>query len=406
MSTLLPFLYRTRTLRQALVANALPGLVRHVHAGSRKRDNSIPFEWDPDFPQDELLEQQSTITPSEAEVFKGIFDEIAQGHMPAVKKRPSAGASTQPASTNSTPSPTPTPTGMARSIVEQARITEFREKFLRKYPKSLRNAAQVALGLYELEPVGAAGRQMLQLDEADEEKWRERARYDRIRAEERERVDALMNGCHTDLALWQVMERDVFSLPEKLGIAPSAVPPPKGKGSKRGKAKATVQATVQATADAPACQPRADETHIMDVHGPLYPHFLSAGLALFDTAFARSSPFAFQILPRVKALGLPSYVLGVSAPFYIRLARMYWSQFGDAASAIDVLREMKSAGLYTDEANDLLATIRDDVHACTWGAQGQFVMAMMEAPPYDGPLTQRLDDLERDARRALFETAA
>ncbi|KAG5922927.1 hypothetical protein E4U42_005132 [Claviceps africana] len=145
----------------------------------------------------------------------------------------------------------------------------------------------------------------------------------------------------------------------------------------------------------------------MDVHGPLYPHFIERGLALLDTGFARPSDYAFAILPRVKSLGLPSYVLGVSSPFYTRLARMHWTRFGDAAAALDLLHEMNATGLYADEgARELLAAMRDHLHGCTWGAQGPFVMGMMEAPPYDATLMQRLEEMERQAAESMEEFAA
>lgn len=388
-STLLPFLYQTRTLQTAIGLQPITKFIRSAHTArgtkSRIRDNSIPFEWDHDTPYEELAGapgQQSTITPSEAEVFKGIFDEIAQGKMPASKKRPTLpeGAHLQSETSDEPKS------GMARSIVEQARVMEFREKSLRRYPASLRNAAQVALGLFELEPSDSAASQMMELDEADQAKWEERAKYERARVEERERVDALMKACETDGELWKVMEKEVFSLPAKLGITQTKRATGRGKTAKaRGKAVAAEQAQ---TAD--------EEKRVMDVHGPLYPHFINTAMGLFDTAFTRPSDYAFQILPRVKELGLPSYVLGVSTPFYARLARMHWNRYGDANSALDVLQEMNSTGLYADEdVHELLITIRDHLHGCTWGAQGPFVMGMMEAPPYDGMLTQRLQGMER-----------
>ena len=86
---------------------------------------------------------------------------------------------------------------------------------------------------------------------------------------------------------------------------------------------------------------------------------------------------------------------------------MHWDRFGDATAALDVLHEMAAAGLYADEAvAELLARIRNHLHGCTWGAQGPFVMAVMEAPPYDGALTQRLEEMERYARESLSERDA
>ncbi|KAG5912641.1 hypothetical protein E4U42_002065, partial [Claviceps africana] len=207
----------------------------HVRRRSRSRsDNSIPFEWDHDAPFDEVdgggsgggsggvaADKPSTITPSEADIFKSIFDEIAQGRMPSAKKRPATSETTPRAASEPSSSQAAT-TGMARSIVEQARVMEFRDKFLRRYPASLRTAAQVALGLYEQEPTPGSDEQskMVELDEADKAKWEERARFERLRTEERERVDGLMGACDTDAALWRVMEAEVFSLPARLGILP------------------------------------------------------------------------------------------------------------------------------------------------------------------------------------------
>ncbi|EFY86988.1 hypothetical protein J3458_016163 [Metarhizium acridum] len=460
-STLMPFLYQTKTLKRAIRAQPVTQFLRLAHAPPRykfrRRDNSIPFEWDHDTPYEEMANapgQQSTITPSEAEIFKGIFDEIAQGKMPVAKKRAPPSEGTQIQSENSEEPKR----GMARSIVEQARVMEFREKFLGRYPQSLRNAAQVALGLYELEPSDSLASQMVELEEADQAKWAERARYERARVEERERVDGLMKACTTDGELWAVMEKEVFSLPAKLGIAqrkavkakskkvkdtkksatntdgentmePTRITDSKqtgeaaketerkAKGETAGntKPKAREESTrntkpkrtgKSAAAGKPTMQPTADEEkRVMDVHGPLYPYFINTAMGLFDSAFARPSDYAFQILPRVKELGLPSYVLGVSTPFYTRLARMHWNRFGDASSALDVLQEMNSAGLYADkDVHDLLITIRDHLHGCTWGAQGPFVMGMMEAPPYDGMLTQRLEEMERYVVQSMSTT--
>jgi hypothetical protein len=241
---------------------------------------------------------------------------------------------------------------------------------------------------------------MLELDEADQAKWEERAKYERARIEERERVDGLMKACNTDSELWKVMEREVFSLPAKLGIA-------QGKGARAGKRKTVKGRGKSAGAETTDAQRNSDEEkRVMDVHGPLYPHFINTAMGLFNTAFARPSDYAFQILPRVKELGLPSYVLGVSTPFYTNLARMHWNRFGDANSALDVLQEMNSAGLYADEGvHELLVTIRDHLHGCTWGAQGPFVMGMMEAPPYDGMLTQRLEEMEKYVVQSIGEQA-
>lgn len=384
---LLPFLYQTRTLQQAFRAPVSSVFLRLAHydhgaPGRRrpaKRDVSIPFEMGSGNNED-IIQQDSTITPNEAEIFKGIFDEIAQGRMPAARKRPleTAGTPTSPTQMQSEDT-------VARSIVEQARVTEFRDKFLRRYPTSLRIAAQKALGLFELDVEEPGSQSMMELDESSNKLWEERLKYDRARNEEKERVDALMQECKTDHELWQFLEAEVFSLPRRLGIAePEAA-------KKKGRKKAAI----------PELVPESDK-RIMDVHGPLYSHFLNRAVALFDTGFAVPSDYVFAVLPRIKQLGLPSYVLGASTPFYTRLAQIHWERYGDATSALDMLQEMNETGLYPDaDVAALLLKMRNHLHGCTWGAQGPFVMTMMEAPPYDGALVARLDEMDEHVRTSL-----
>ncbi|KAK5993087.1 hypothetical protein PT974_06515 [Cladobotryum mycophilum] len=410
-STLLPFLYQTRTLGRALGTPSVFNFTRLAHSlrkpQAQKPDNSIPFIWDSAESPGDIADgpaRVSTITPSEAQIFKGIFDEIAQGKMTPARKRSSASQAdfqdaTTPGSEVDRSSSGSKPSGMARSIVEQARVTEFREKFLRRYPQSLQNAAQIALGLYELKPGETDSRKgrFIETDEDDKRTRRERAKYDLARTKELERVESLMNSCETDEALWRVLEKEVFSLPAKLGIMQDTAKPSESKKSKAASRKET-------ESEESAAENGEDEKRIMDVHGPLYSQFISTALGLFETAFAHPSPYVFQILPRVKELGLPSYVLGVSTPFYSRLAKIYWQRFGDANSALDILQEMNSVGLYADkDVTELLGAIRDNLHNCTWGAQGQFVMAMMESPPYDSGLMQRLDGMEEAMRQSLYE---
>lgn len=401
-STMLPFLYQTRTLQRAvkgpLVALTSARLMHSTRRPKKLRDNSIPFQWDSK--EDQELEggnseQASTITPSEAQIFKKIFSEIAQGKMPPIKSRTAQqNLTNSPAISGERDS-----SGSARALAEKVRISEFREKFLGRYPRSLQNAAQVALGLYEVKPQDSESgekAQMIELDGADEATWAERTERELARSQECERVESLMKQCKTDAELWSVMEKEVFSLPEKLHIAQT-------KRAAKGKKKARQSSALVEDAEASLYQEQSaleiasqDEERVMDIHGPLYSRFLSTALDLFNSAFARPSPYIFQILPRIKELGLPSFVLGVSTPFYSKLAEIHWQRFGDANSALDMLEEMNSAGLFANkEASGLLSQLRNHLHACTWGGQGPFVMAMMESSEFGNALIQRIEFIEK-----------
>lgn len=395
-ASLMPFLFQTRTLQRVCRAPIRTSFVQGIqphrrgYASRKREDNSIPFDWGgqappetytetPDGEEEPVLTRpDTTITPTEAFVFKSIFDEIAQGKMPSRQKRRHQDRDAD-AKTGA----------RSHSIVEQARMNEFRDNVLSRFPEDLRNAAHVALGLFELK----SGSEFVEMNEETEEQHAERVKYERVREAEKVRVDKLMKACKTDVALWKVMEEEVFSLPEKLGIQAVAL---------LKKTKKNVKRAVQekAVEDKSA----KDQKRSMDVHGPLYAHFLNNGLDLFDSAFRRPSSFAFQILPRVKALGLPSYVLGVSSPFYAALARMHWDRYGDASAALDVIQEMNRTGLYANEdVQDLLFRIRTDIQVCSYDVQGPLVSAMMEAPPYDGALVQKLDDLEKFAEHTVSQ---
>lgn len=407
--SILPFLYHTRTIQHGLRPATFARVVRLAHSASANKANySIPFDWEDDPHNDDFSgkpsSQASTITPSEAEVFKGIFDEISQGKMPVSKKKTAFSMIKDQTVSPGAASVSQLDT-TARSIVEQARLTDFRDKFLSRYPSSLRNAAQVALGLFEVPANEEGASTYMELKEADAANWAERAMYDQLRSEEKARVDGLMNSCTTDAELWTLMEREVFSLPERLGIMQdTATSVPSKKKSKKGakvKGKSAVEVPIEGSATATEAKP---DRQLMDINGRLYPHFIFNGLKLLDTKFKRSSPYAFKILPRVKELGLPSYVLGVSTSFYSRLASLYWTRFGDSNAALSVLQEMLSSGLYANEESmEVVQSIRDHLHGCTWGAQGPFVMAMMESSPYDASLSQRLENMQRYIRTSIAQ---
>lgn len=371
-----------------------------TYGTSKSDDDAVPFDFSGEAPPENIFKtggndyrnkgpakMDSTITPNEAEIFKSIFDDIAQGRTPKPRHQ-----QTWERAPNLIGTVKSDPSSHARSIVEQARVNDFQSNVLSRFPQDLREAAHLALGLYERK----VSSELIEARKETEDEKFERLKYEHVRAEEKIRVDAMMRACKTDFQLWDVMEREVFSLPEKLGIMQkTGTAALKKTRKKRGTPKSKTDEIVEENnAD--------DKKRTMDVLGPLYTHYLSQALNLFDTAFTRPSPFAFQILPRVKSLGLPSYVLGVSTSFYTVLARMHWERFGDAASALDVVQEMNATGLYADDGvRELLATIREHIYGCSLGVQGQFVGAMMEAAPYDASLLGRIEDLESFVEQSL-----
>lgn len=441
----LPFLYQTRTLQRLPRARTLRAAFLHRTVPRRRHDEDIPFDLPPEIQKQREREAQqetprgrSTITPSERSTFDRIFEEIA------ARGRTSAASSLATESTEilsslgqlqrergAGPHERPEFTTKGRDSInvvmedaarrspsarrllgrtdasrlgppDAAPSADERERALLSFPPSLRRAARLALGV--IEPGEAAG---LDPKEADWEGMDEADGLARMapvhgsdaldrsieletqRAPERVRVERLMRDAPTDLALWQVMEAEVFSMVEKLGLGESKPKESKAK-AKRGRRKTAVEEE----------GPRLN----MDVHGPLYPSYLLHGLRLLDTNFSGSSPLALSLLPRIKQGGLMSYVLGVSTPFYNSLMSVYWHRYNDVHAVFGLLDEMSHAGLYFDEASRAIVdSIEYQMTPRVGGSSGPFLKEVLNMPEYETVWTTRLKHWKRAIQTSMEE---
>ncbi|KAK7745824.1 hypothetical protein SLS53_002541 [Cytospora paraplurivora] len=469
-ATLTPFLYQTRTLyRLARTGNVLPSYLARsrLHTtphrnGRRSRDltkDPIPFELppelayhNPDPSEDDGGPRQSTITPTEREAFERIFREIAdRGTSPAVPK-------TQPKQSGAEGSEGPsflqalqedanfdvntimqhaaekyshTEPGIrgldTLSPLDSTYSASEREQALLRFPPSLRRAARYAFGSME-SVSGAAvtteggGKEPLGLEDGRQQDVEEEDAVEAVqthgrlaktvaleakRREERLRVLAMLESAESDFEIWDIMEREVFPLVEKLGIAevpqnPLAASPKPLKKAKRGKKKVDVEPEAEEVPE-PAQPPKA--TLSMEIYGPIYPMLVLDGLRLLDSKFSRPSPLAFSLLPRIKQLGLASYVLGVSTSFYNRLMTVLWRRFGDAAGVMALLEEMRHAGLYFDENTKSIVHSIEAVFSiyAARGDYGEFPRRLMNMPEYEPIVAMRLSHWSSQINRSIQE---
>jgi hypothetical protein len=188
-----------------------------------------------------------------------------------------------------------------------------------------------------------------------------------------------MLSAESDFQLWKSMTKDVFSMVERLGIG--------DKGSLADKGSAANQEE--------AARRKKEELNIY-VHGPLYPLLLLRGLRLLDRAFESPSQLALSVLPRVQELGLASYVLGASTPFYNTLMSIYWHRYGDVSAVFGLLEEMRRAGLSFDEDSlNLLRDIENALVPYAEGEHGQFVKELTAMPEYEAAFDSRLPHWEK-----------
>ncbi|KAH6677879.1 hypothetical protein F5X68DRAFT_264032 [Plectosphaerella plurivora] len=377
MSTLLPFLYHTRTIQFTVRRAARPAL-RSFHATSirpRRDEPNIPFEWDDNSPhrgEGEVGEGEpvgksgnSTITPTEDRAFRKIFADIAKRSR---HEKDQHGF----------------PVSRAPAFTKES--TSAVDEVLKKYPPALRESMRAALGLPEPAP-SAEDIEAQEAEEAEEalaievnEQWE---RQKALRDEAAERIEQLLKDCKTDDEVGAVLEREVFSMVKKLGID-------EGKTGTRFALGETLQTMHNEAVEDEAAEAKLD----MDSHGPLYSLHILQGLRALDQDFARPSSLALKVLPRIRELGMASYVLGASTPFYNELVAITWRRHGDVRGVMSLLQEMLFAGLTPDKQTlALVHEIEDRLDAMSDGKEGPFAKLLSTMPEHDFEMRSQLGTL-------------
>jgi hypothetical protein len=277
--------------------------------------------------------------------------------------------------------------------LEQTSAASDWEKALLRFPPSLRKAARMALGTIEEDKAAEvhgsatpAAEQSLSIEEKPARQLdlkldplAKSVQNEALRREQRNRVEAKMHAAQTDFELWDILEEEVFPLVEKLGID-------------------------EASSKAKRSRKRDKSKLPLHVYGPLYPSYLLSALRLFDTKFARSSPLALHILPRVKELGPASYVLGVSTPFYNELARILWNRYGDPTAVFNLLEEMRVAGLYCDETTrGVVQAIENFLASVGQGKWGPFLRELASLPEFEFALLPRIRHWLKTINMHIYE---
>ncbi|KAI1751022.1 hypothetical protein F4782DRAFT_506495 [Xylaria castorea] len=395
--TLMPFLYQTRTILRIPAHRASAGIVRSLHATARRtKDSSIPFDYEIEAskktPPIIEVANRGTITPSERQIFERIFADIeARGLKPAVKDDGKPIDSTVTQSARLIIKQATFNTDQARPATVTSPLfphgaSKDRAKALQRFPPPLRGAAEKALDTINQQAkstqydTAAAGG--VQFDE-----WHVPAQtpariveLEAQRLPERTRIEGLITSATSDFELWDVLEREVFTMPARLGIVESAT-----------------QSDESSRSDS-----RKLSLHL---HGPLYPAYLLLALRRLDTAFSSPSSLVFSVLPRIKELGLKSYVLGISTPFFNELLTIYWTRRGDLSGILSLLQEMRHCGLYFDTRTaNILNQVDEAVSRLASGEErSEFRRALMLMPEYERSQRDRIRDWHKEVDLSVQE---
>ncbi|KAK7931060.1 hypothetical protein PG985_001772 [Apiospora marii] len=423
----LPFLYQTRTiLRTRLPLNRTVARALHTTPTClAKRDAHIPFEAGV-LPEEDPTpdpDAKGTITPTERQTFERIFADIAaRGAIPRSNDDLPSPSPTARRSTNfilnaAANDAVPTRSELVVSPAQLAGASKDRNKALLRFPPSLRAAANRAFNILKPnDPSNAITRSIGQGAQAEEDETSNNfilhmVEMDAKRQPEEERVNRHMENATSEFELWDVLEKEVFSLPAKfgLGMEPDLREQriiekqvvegnraARRKGIKKLGPKKKVKEILEASSREPSEEELAERKQNMYQYGPLYPAFLLKGLRLLDTKFPMPSRLTLNVLPRVKELGLESYVLGVSTPFYNELLRIYYHRYGDLEKMLDLLEEMRHSGLYFDEGTAaILNQVHHGTNSLANGHFGPFGQAIMSMPEYEYSVRTRIGHWHR-----------
>ena len=420
-----PFLYQTRTILRIPRNCASAIATRSLHTTSRRcKREEIPFDYEVGQPKEKEApaapSSRGTITPAERQIFERIFADIqARGLKPAVENidaPDSAGPSAVNRSAMLIMQQAAYDSGQAShtTVTSPALLSgaaHDRAKALLRFPPELRNAASKALNTIQYQATGVPPSNQLGIpvEEADlvDEDWKSppstfsrTIEVESKRFDERTRVEGLMESAQTDFELWDVLEKEVFTMPVRLGIVKNDEQAPNAKSRSKTKRPSSDRESsneVSNTEDKSAASENSSSSNSREVlslyvHGPLYPAYLLLALRRLNTAFHSPSQLVFSILPRIKELGLESYVLGVSTPFFNELLDIYWTRRGNLSAVLDLLEEMRHCGLYFDNRTaSILNRIDTALHHLAVGRnRSGFGRALMMMPEYEKVQRERI----------------
>ncbi|TAQ85106.1 hypothetical protein B7494_g6571 [Chlorociboria aeruginascens] len=325
--------------------------------------------------------RESTITPSERYAFQRIFSDIlAKSQAPPIPREAiikAAGADKRTAIHSKLDSIL----GAAMEV-KNRRLQSNEEKraAVERYPPALRAAAARAIGLQDevvdIEDVIEAEETALDIDQLE-----------KLRGPERQRVEALMRGARSDFELWRVMEREVFTLINKLGLKEPVkafrVPLKKVTSRKKTRKEAAMGEEPKPDTVMPTYSFPESGVRPVALYGPLYPSYLLLGLRLLDRSFSKPSPLTLNILPKIKSLGIVSNVLGASTPLYNELLRIYWFRYDDFRRVISLLKEMDAEGLeYDNETFEVVSDILTAQRSVAQGERGETLKMLWTLPEF------------------------
>jgi hypothetical protein len=329
--------------------------------------------------------RESTITDSERRAFQNIFAEMFSDDRSSAASGPDVLSPKGNARAN-------LDSILSEALSQNERNKAEKEDIVNRWPGALRPAVAKAIGLTD----DAENESNEATEDKEAQAGRDIDELESLREPERKRVETMMREAPTDIELWDVMDREVFSLIPKLGLSETQneVEGPGERSTKKSKSMkmATGRPTVSVDKNKRQGLPssgatEADElfkaqavprlSNVLDpatgseipalaFYGPLYPSYLLLGIRLLDREFSRPSPLALAILSKIKSLGAISHVLGASPSLYNENLRVYLYRYEDFHSIVATMNDMNASAVQQNK--ETLEIIKEAL-ALRWRVQ-------------------------------------
>lgn len=377
-STLLPFLYQTRTIRSPTVPSSRAQRCFHIskarkacNATSHNTSDPIPFEGaidaqgnddqngpvEEDWPEDDPVTsstgdstsrplRNSTITASEKAVFERIFKEISDD---ASKK---AVQEDDPLENN------PDDDEVLNSDV-YSELNEIFDKAISKTDPAVQRSLRVGADkkhpdqisrnfMTAIDAFGGASNKIRRIFIArgseDEQKIQSSV------VEHSRKVMKKIMDAKTDTEIWDVLETDVFIL-IKQQDSQKKILEEQNKPAKRKRGGSISNADKEAAAAKEKKQSLRIREKSLEIEAILssnYGDYCLAAMRNLRRAYP-ASPYAMNLLPTVKSLGSISHVLAASVDLYNEVLFLLWSQYSDLNGMADLIDEMGNQGIESNE---------------------------------------------------------
>lgn len=226
-------------------------------------------------------------------------------------------------------------------------------------------------------------------------------------------VRGMLENASTDVEIWKVLEKEVFSLVKQLDLQMKAEK--KARRAETKKTKQEVKTNKIPSAAKKALKPTESKAlttnTLLSILQANYAHYNLYALRLWRRRHP-STPYALHILPHIKSLGPISYVLGASAGLYNEVIFLKWTQYNDVHGLADLMQEMVNQGVESNKVTLEFLRYVDNVRRKDLeGGRGEVIKAWWGLRPVREGWVRvkgfyerfRKEDIEREMPRKMEE---